>query len=1767
MSTSNLTPNVLNTISHKEITESQIDSYCSCSQCNLSLCFELRKKSTSSCTCRVCKQPKICAKLSKKVTDKEPYSTNIDETTIKNEINQNEKELFHVITEAANCSIGNREYTTNISKDISLADNKPYSTKSNIAWIKNEINQIKNEFCHVINEATNSFTDIYKFTTNVSKDTSVTKIKPYSTIVNTDLIINEKNQLEKELSPVINEEENSHIDKRNNTTDISKDISITENPYSTKADLIKNEINELVKEFCQAINGEANLSIDKRKNTTNISKDISISKNPYPTKDNEDLIKNEINELGKEFCQVKNGEANSSIDKRTNTTNVSKDISISKNPYSTQVNEDLIKNEINEFEKELCRVINGEANSSVDKSNNTTNNNLTNNRLYYTNFNEGLIKNGINQLEKEFRRIINGEQKSLPDNSNHKTDTSKNTSFTKNEPYSANEKSKSSCTCIQCKKPNTCPKIKKEVTDNKVYSPNINEDSIKNEINEIEKELCHIKNKEVNLSTKNRNVEKCRKDISITEDKTDSKNINEVPKNQRKKEISRVIKKDANTSNDNREYTKYSSKDISLTKDKIAWNIKDKSYTKSSTRHHIHSVSINYKPKENHFHKEKYLPRENSLLNETPLPKEDLLPKQNAPPKENSLSKENNLLEKSKLSAQVMNLPFNDFRSSLSFANSQSNMSSSNFNKIIKPDFLTKLKEIYNACSCKVCECISGKFLFSNDDTCNCKPCECDECTKYARNIKDDLKSAPHSGCPCVSCDRKDCRGVVKNEQYEKNCDCRPCDCVKCWDFPSKPCNCEPCQCTECNALGASLLRTVIVAPVQGNFQQTMCQCEPCECINCTHNYTAMASNLRRQVSTEIMTHAICHCERCSNDACQLNSEVCRCDMRSKLMTKPNERASRDYDIHRATINYQESTGQFNSHDTIVTYVLSSNDYSNPKSYRKSKRDDCQCLNCECMVCAGKRKTLNKSPEPYHDSFNTCKCSSCECEICSKINKQTFGKVSCFRFNCGFNKCDCFDCKSLLHYANEDNNIISAKNSSCKTCYPVKKGKLLTPSMFDAHMNSVSKIESCMSNIKLTKETINTSHFNIPANDSFFRKTSRYKNVTACHTESNHKNIESVYDKNNILSDVSELPSKIISSNTYYQNANLLKKVRDDMHQKEKNTILSKNSADNMRTHDKLCEIFNARKQKPIRDIELLEKYISLSNMLPKTNVASNKSSTNSNNASSQMLNNDISGTLDGHRKNDPCVYQNTSKEFVYTIPSSAVSTEYLNEKQNYNTFHANSSKNIILCDKMSSLINIAGHDCKNEFVNTNKINGNNDFQTKFQDTTDINSVDFLGATYNTSTFTTDSNVIMDLKNGKVNKDLKAEERDSFTAKCRTKLSKHNIHKWSKKSKGKTYNQLYSRIMKRRVSAKNITHTNQTNFEPEGSAIFESVKKNLLSVNDNEGENLNLEEKNKTDLAFQRMVLPETSNNLTSENILCKNLNTEMQNNNAIDSNKAWPILRKNLYLTCAEVAKSKGICAIPTMEFNIKTTLKSISLQTPECVNKVETSNGKQALTRLLIEVNNLLNSPLLQSSHSNKSPDIKQESNHLSKSKLDLDLKNIHENATSHTHSKCNSIDKETYCNLIRSMEKLQENITNLMNNVLTNAVYKSELLTNKLNMEKLTHQLPKINSVKSSCHGFKATFIGLRTISDHTVMVKWRIPREIIYVQGYELQVDGRPVQKIFSPTRCMAILTCLPHSEKLLLTIRTLITSNLPFDHHPAATIVYRPRVKGNAVSSN
>ncbi|XP_034829466.2 uncharacterized protein [Maniola hyperantus] len=135
----------------------------------------------------------------------------------------------------------------------------------------------------------------------------------------------------------------------------------------------------------------------------------------------------------------------------------------------------------------------------------------------------------------------------------------------------------------------------------------------------------------------------------------------------------------------------------------------------------------------------------------------------------------------------------------------------------------------------------------------------------------------------------------------------------------------------------------------------------------------------------------------------------------------------------------------------------------------------------------------------------------------------------------------------------------------------------------------------------------------------------------------------------------------------------------------------------------------------------------------------------------------------------------------------------------------------------------------------------------------------------------------------------------------------------------------------------------------------------------------------------------------------------------------------------------------------------------------------------------------------------------------------------------------------------------MTKLVDLLLARTVCKSEL-TKPFSRIPEKPEVSKINSVKSASEGLKARFLGLRRVSDHTVLVRWKMPRLVEDIQGYELQVDGRPVQKILSPTRCMAVLTCLPHCEKLILTIRTLTSSALPSDHHPATTIVYWPREK-------
>ncbi|XP_069357783.1 uncharacterized protein [Maniola hyperantus] len=447
------------------------------------------------------------------------------------------------------------------------------------------------------------------------------------------------------------------------------------------------------------------------------------------------------------------------------------------------------------------------------------------------------------------------------------------------------------------------------------------------------------------------------------------------------------------------------------------------------------------------------------------------------------------------LSAQIMDLPYEAYKDSLS---SHKPINSVNTNKITKPDILAKLKEIYKACSCKICECIPGysaTYDVSKVNTCGCEDTEHKHIhnTEHgSQNSQHDCIQLPHLGCACYRCDRKDCRGVCKNKMETATCDC------------------EPCQCVECTTLNSHVPRPVIVAPMQGNFQQSLCQCEPCECIHCTHNYGTMASNLMRQTSTDMASHRNCNCDTCANNSCQSDGN-CRCDTQNRIVRKPIDRSMRGYDLHPTSLKEnsfsRKRSVKIKNCDTIAMYAFLNNSYSNT-GFNKS-RDNCHCMDCECIICKDNEKYESIVKSSYEGiplaffnlpakSFTTCKCQSCECQLCCKDVEAESDKKLATRAanNCGCDICECLSCKWLPYCSQNkeinDNSKTSFKNKlvdnpaetltdfgdniSTDYFYPLKKGKLLTPSMFEAKIlsNRQFRSQSSLPNVKklLTSKSI-----------------------------------------------------------------------------------------------------------------------------------------------------------------------------------------------------------------------------------------------------------------------------------------------------------------------------------------------------------------------------------------------------------------------------------------------------------------------------------------------------------------------------------------------------------------------------------------------------------------------------------------------------------------------------------------------------------------------
>ncbi|XP_050563491.1 uncharacterized protein LOC126912950 isoform X4 [Spodoptera frugiperda] len=519
--------------------------------------------------------------------------------------------------------------------------------------------------------------------------------------------------------------------------------------------------------------------------------------------------------------------------------------------------------------------------------------------------------------------------------------------------------------------------------------------------------------------------------------------------------------------------------------------------------------------------KKVYLPQKESPINSDEPDKNQNLPSDDktkvACPKECQMTEAEadgaaNLLSTAMLSAEVMNMPYTELNDSL--GPKQSDMEKPT--KLSKYDILKRIEEAYKACSCKVCECIAGK-----DKT---EPCECNECQSYRNQTetkKSNIGMDINSKYQCQSCTTNTRFGSEHGTINHQMCDCKPCNCVDCERSMAKLCACEPCQCLQCKTRSIHQRQTLVVAPVgrEENVQRVACSCSPCDCIECGLVHP-LPSNVMHEVSTGTNRHALCRCEICLNELCDRGVDSCSCQRRNKVMSKPVEKSTHDFDIRTATTNnnkllYSRRRRKSSTHNTIAMYAavptnyhaLTSNDDVSSND-QMCNCDECECLNCVCQEETWKvmntkssqlfssyrtitKSDLNVPSKSILNSYEDCKSlRSCSCQLCKRQYDYSHTSASYFTDDCECKPCECVNCGK---------HIISDRYPSYMTCQSIKenpnpgnkykkemlgiakplikKGEVLTPSThtFKVQNQALQKENSNALSVSVKEVTSNKS--------------------------------------------------------------------------------------------------------------------------------------------------------------------------------------------------------------------------------------------------------------------------------------------------------------------------------------------------------------------------------------------------------------------------------------------------------------------------------------------------------------------------------------------------------------------------------------------------------------------------------------------------------------------------------------------------------------------
>lgn len=440
-----------------------------------------------------------------------------------------------------------------------------------------------------------------------------------------------------------------------------------------------------------------------------------------------------------------------------------------------------------------------------------------------------------------------------------------------------------------------------------------------------------------------------------------------------------------------------------------------------------------------------------------------------------------------KLSAQIMNVPYKEFKESVSY--NRSDETSSTITRLSKLDIFKRIKEAYKACSCKVCECIAGKSLLSRNEYCKCKPCNCQDCAALAKDLDKKAKTKQYYiGCPCIRCDRiNQCKGLIKKTDQPKDvCDCDPCDCLRCVDSNSKPCNCKPCECIECKSYRidkSKPINTIVVASIREDVPRSYCQCSPCDCAECGQDYP-MSSSLRHEMATGISRPANCACENCMSQSCEANDSIsCTCEIQKQIMRKPVEKDTRDYDIHRASVKKRGLAEKRTNHDTIAMFASVKDNYY-PK-FGPTSQKKCSCGNCECVICSCKETTamsIKSSryllPSEKTSNKGACQCSPCECEICNDNYNRGTSHSWLHKTSCKCDVCDCLNCvdssKPSTSNAKDNKPFIFNNTCKCSPCECADCQKIMYKCTGDSCYCSKCKCQMCSDHNKFINETVYT---------------------------------------------------------------------------------------------------------------------------------------------------------------------------------------------------------------------------------------------------------------------------------------------------------------------------------------------------------------------------------------------------------------------------------------------------------------------------------------------------------------------------------------------------------------------------------------------------------------------------------------------------------------------------------------------------------------------